>query len=130
MNGPLDGEAYVVCAFQMLEHVPYEKSLAIFREMARVARKGAIISLPDAAERWPMAIHIPLVGLRWISIPKPRIGAREHQFDGEHYWEINKAGYSLARVQYDLSNVVSMKMIRNYRVGENPYHRFFVFRKL
>jgi len=43
----------VVCAFQMLEHVPYEKSLAIFAEMAHVARKGAVISLPDAARCWP-----------------------------------------------------------------------------
>ena len=63
----------VVCAFQMLEHVLYEKSLAIFAEMDRVARKGIVISLPDAATRWPMPLHIPRVGLKWASIPKPRI---------------------------------------------------------
>jgi ubiquinone/menaquinone biosynthesis C-methylase UbiE len=49
---PFDDKAFdVVCAFQMLEHVPYEKSLEIFREMVRVARKGVVISLPDAEVR-------------------------------------------------------------------------------
>jgi len=34
---PFADRAYdVVCAFEMLEHVPYEKSLSIFGELARV----------------------------------------------------------------------------------------------
>jgi SAM-dependent methyltransferase len=125
---PFEDDAFdVVCAFQMLEHVPYEKSLAIFAEMARVARKGLVISLPDAATRWPMALHIPRVGLKWVSIPRPRIRAREHEFDGEHYWEINKAGYPLEKVRDDFSNAAPVRLAKTYRVDENPYHRFFVF---
>ncbi len=73
---PFEDDAFdVVCAFQMLEHVPYEKSLAIFAEMARVARKGVVVSLPDAATRWPLALHIPGVGMKWASIARPRIWA-------------------------------------------------------
>lgn len=119
----------VVCAFQVLEHVPYEKSLEIFSEMARVARKGVIISLPDAATRWPIAIHIPRLGIKWLSIPKPRLGLPDHLPDPEHYWEINKAGYSLVRLQDDLDRIGSMELANTYRVDENPYHRFFIFKQ-
>lgn len=38
-----------VCAFQMLEHIPYTDSLTAFSEMKRVADQYVIISLPDSA---------------------------------------------------------------------------------
>ncbi|MBK1645272.1 SAM-dependent methyltransferase [Thiocapsa imhoffii] len=125
---PFDDRAYdVVCAFQMLEHVPYEKSMEIFREMVRVAAKGVVISLPDAAKRWPMGFHIPRVGMKWFSVPKPRLRPLEHRFDGQHYWEINKVGYCLSRILHDLQHVAPVQLVRTYRVSENPYHRFFVY---
>lgn len=34
-----DGSYDVVCAFQMLEHLPYEAALQAFGEMARVSRR-------------------------------------------------------------------------------------------
>src|SRR3546814_692103 len=43
-----DGEFDVVCAFQMLEHVPYDVSLAAFAEMSPVANRALIISFPNA----------------------------------------------------------------------------------
>ncbi|WP_084154756.1 class I SAM-dependent methyltransferase [Polycyclovorans algicola] len=125
---PFEDNAFdVVCAFQMLEHVPYEKSLAIFAEMSRVSSKGLVISLPDAASRWPLAVHIPRIGLKWLSIPRPRLRPMVHNFDGEHYWEINKAGYPASKVAEDLLSAASVKLIKTFRVDENPYHRFFVF---
>lgn len=122
-----DGEFDVVCAFQMLEHVPYETSLAIFTDMVRVARKAVVLSLPDAATRWPIAIHIPGIGMKWGCIPRPRFRAPQHQFDGEHYWEINKAGYPLVKLQDDFSSAASARLINTFRVNETPYHRFFVY---
>jgi SAM-dependent methyltransferase len=119
----------VVCAFQMLEHVPYETSMKIFREMVRVATKGVVISLPDAATRWPMGFHIPRIGMKWFSVPRPRLRPVAHRFDGEHYWEINKAGYPLTRIQHDLEQAAPVVLLRTYRVPENPYHRFFVYER-
>ena len=125
----VDNAFDVVCAFQMLEHVPYEKSLEIFCEMVRVASKGVVISLPDAATRWPVGIHIPRMGMKWLSIPRPRLRPAVHRFDGEHYWEISKAGYPVTRILKEFQAAGPAGLIRTYRVHENPYHRFFVFKK-
>lgn len=125
-----DGTYDVVCAFQMLEHLPWEDSKKAFREMARVARIGLVVSLPDAAVRWPMSIHVPRIGALKFSMPKPRIRARKHEFDGEHYWEINKYGYSLHRVKSDFLNAPRVKIVKSYRVHEHLYHRFFVLKKM
>jgi len=122
-----DREYEAVCAFQMLEHLPYDLSLKAFGEMVRVAHKNIIISLPDARTMWPYAFHIPKRGTVAVLVPKPCLGARAHTFDGQHYWEINKRGYALKKVTADLSTVC--RLVKSYRVPENPYHHFFVFAK-
>lgn len=124
-----DGSFDVVCAFQMLEHLPYEQALTVFEEMVRVARIGVVISLPDAQPVWPWAIHIPKKGRVWLHVPRPAWRPEVHEFDGEHYWEINKKGFPPARVVEDLSKAGGIKLVKSFRVGENPYHRFFIFRK-
>ena len=46
---PFAANSYdAVCAFQVLEHMPYEVSLKAFQEMVRVSRGRIIIRLPDA----------------------------------------------------------------------------------
>ena len=127
---PFEHETFdVVCAFQMLEHLSFDRSLAAFKEMSRVARNAVVVSLPDAARRWPYSVYVPKIGEVQFSIPKPQLRAAPHVFDGEHYWEINKAGYALARVVAALQQQAPVSMIRTFRVPENLYHRFFVFQK-
>lgn len=120
-----DGAYDVVCAFQMLEHFPYETSMQVFRELIRVSRRNVVISLPDAKVAWRFQVHIPMLGGKHFLIERPGLWAPVHEFDGEHYWEINKRGYPLSRLIRDLSQVAHM--LKTYRVLENPYHRFFVF---
>ena len=125
---PFEDNSYdVVCAFQILEHLPYERSLIGLREMARVSRSKVVISLPDARPVWPYKIHIPKIGVLNLLIPRPFFKEKKHEFDGEHYWEINKRGYSLKKVISDFSSIYGMKLIKTYRVYEFPYHRFLVF---
>ena len=124
-----DGAYDIVCAFQMLEHLPYDVSLQAFREMVRVSRRYVVISLPDARTVWRYHFHVPKLGMVNILIPRPQLRARVHEFDGEHYWEINKRGYQLGRIVKDLS-LSGAKLIKTYRVPENPYHRFFIFQGL
>lgn len=120
-----DGAYDLACAFQMLEHLPYELSLRAFAEMTRVARRHVVISLPDAKTAWRFSFHVPRRGNVDVLLPRPAFGLRSHRFDGEHYWEINKRGYSLAKVTADLASLCPLK--RTWRVPELPYHRFFIF---
>ncbi|MBK7502679.1 MAG: methyltransferase domain-containing protein [Polaromonas sp.] len=123
-----DNEIDVVCAFQVLEHLPYDKSLQAFAEMVRISKTGVVISLPDAKRVWPMTIHIPKIGVANMLIPRPFLRLQTHDFDGEHYWEINKLGYALDKLIKDFK-VMDCQLIRTYRVFWNPYHRFFIFSK-
>jgi SAM-dependent methyltransferase len=120
-----DGSYDVVCAFQVLEHLPYEASLQAFAEMSRVARKTVIISLPDAMPMWRFAFRIPRFGERQLLLRRPFFRPRPHVFDGEHHWEINKTGYPFDRILRDLSRIRPLD--NTFRVPENPYHRFLVF---
>lgn len=119
-----DNSFDVVCAFQVLEHLPYELALQGYREMRRVSRGNLLISLPDAKLVWRYAGYIPQLGkFDWL-MPRPFAKPKQHKFDGEHHWELNKRDYPLELIMADFS--ADDSVIRTYRVQENPYHRFFV----
>jgi SAM-dependent methyltransferase len=120
-----DASFDVVCAFQMLEHLPYGVSLKAFEEMSRVSSRHVVISLPDAQPAWRYSLYVPKLGSFDVLFPRPSLRMPEHRFNGEHHWEIGKRGYELSRITTDLS--ARMPMLHSFRVLENPYHRFFVF---
>jgi len=127
---PFEDATYdVTCAFQVLEHLPFEESLEAFAEMARVAQRHVIISLPDSARRWRYVFHLPRFGDKEVSIPAPALGPKEHDFDGQHYWELNKRGYGLDRVEAALESSAAVKLVRSFRVPDYAYHHYFVYRK-
>ena len=51
-----------------------------------------------------------------------------NKFDGEHYWEIGKAGYPLSKIIKDIQRA-GFKIEKTYSVFENPYHRVFILKK-
>lgn len=123
---PFANDTYdVVCAFQVLEHLPYKISLDAFEEMIRVSSRNIIISLPDAQPVWRYQIHIPKFGPWDFFLPRPQFKTPLHEFDGEHYWELNKRNYSLSKVTNDFTK--HARLIRTFRVPENTWHRFFIF---
>ncbi|MCW9057755.1 MAG: class I SAM-dependent methyltransferase [Gammaproteobacteria bacterium] len=128
---PIADNSYdLVCSFQMLEHLPIEMSLAAFKEMARVSRNTLVISLPDAEPCWPYSIYIPRVGQKSFHIKNPFLKIKKHEFDGEHYWEINKKGYELNSIQkWLLDAAQGFELANTYRVPEIPYHRFFIYKR-
>lgn len=125
---PFENDSYdVVCAFQVLEHLPYPSAVDAFRELTRVSRGTVLISLPDARPVWRFCFTIPLLGSFDFSIQRPILRRPIHKFVGEHHWEIENRGYGLEKVGADLSQ--HCPLARTYRVPENPYHRFMVFQK-
>jgi SAM-dependent methyltransferase len=126
---PFPDRAYdVVCAFQVLEHLEYEKSLKGFSEMARVARRAVVISLPDAKKSWRYVLHVPGCGERSLFLPVPFLKNHSRSRRSGHSWEINQRGFPLKKVLRDFS-AFDCVMTKTFRVPENRYHRFFVFMK-
>jgi len=115
----------LTCAFQVLEHLPYESFIPALKELRRVARKAVLISLPDAAAGYPTRISLPGRGIRDFIIPRPYF-KKTHTFNGEHYWELNKKETPLKKVLGDLESAgLGCKLCQRY--PNNMYHRFFIF---
>jgi len=123
-----DGEYDAVCAFQMLEHLPYQDALRAVGEMGRVAAKGVIVSLPEAQRRYPIQLTAPRLGLLTWHIRRPYLRPIPSAFDGQHYWEVGQSGFAVDRIAADFGAASGLKLERQYLVPENPRHRFFVYR--
>jgi hypothetical protein len=117
-----DGAYDLVCCFETLEHLPWENFRVGLRELARVARRWVLLSLPDVT---------PLLGLqlrlKWGKVQVlrdlPSVFPRKHEFDGQHYWEIGKRGYPLPEV-LGVIRSEGLRIETQFRVFEVPYHRF------
>lgn len=122
-NIPLNNQSFdLVCCFQVLEHLPFsslEKSLA---ELSRVSKGNVLISLPYSCLDFKLSFKIfdiPQIKL-CFSIPK---FYKQHKFDGQHYWEVGKFGYSLKRI---INIIEKYFIIEEYKNPyENKYHIFF-----
>lgn len=123
---PFKDKSYdVVCAFQMLEHLPYQEALLAFSEFARVAKTAVVISLPNAHPTWKINLSIPILPKIMRLIPHFNYKPLEHVFDGEHYWEIQKKGFEFGKVCSDFER--HAKITNQYRIFNNPYHHMMIF---
>lgn len=120
----------VACAFQVLEHMPFEKSLEAMAELARVAERGVVISLPNAKKRWPYSFYLPKIGDVSLLVAPPLQRQKGYVSGGEHYWEIGWKGYGEEFVRKSFEKASGLNCTRNLRNRANPYHHFFVFESL
>lgn len=115
----------VLCA-QVLEHLPYEDFSKALEKINRVAKIGAVISLPHFGPVIKFCLKIPLLPpFRFmVKLPYPK----KHVFKGEHYWEIGKRGYSFKKIKAEIKKS-GFSIEKDYIVFENPLHHFFVLKK-
>jgi SAM-dependent methyltransferase len=120
-----DSSFDVVACFEVLEHQPWNEIPGLLCELVRVSRRWVVLSLPDCTRVLPLSIRLPRIGGLRLLIPMPRLTPPKHRFDGEHYWEIGKRGYSLRRIVSEM-HAAGLDVRKTFRVFEMPYHRFFV----
>ncbi len=117
----------LVCAFEVLEHLPKDNFLKALQEMQRVSKKYVIISLPHWGRHFSLEIKLPL--LKRIKLQyKFNLFSPKHVFNGQHYWEIGKKGSSLKNIK-NIIKESKMKIIKDFVVFESPYHHFFILEK-
>ena len=122
---PCKDKSYdTVCIFEVLEHLPsedFEKSIA---ELVRVSRAYVLISLPHFGPPIQAMVKIPF-------LPRLRFAWKipfyqNHIFNGQHYWEIGKRGYSFSSIQTILKKYGTLE--QDFVPFENQYHHFFIVR--
>jgi SAM-dependent methyltransferase len=126
-----DNEFDVVCAFQILEHIPWEDVPAALSELKRVSRKNVIFSIPYTPVSIEMVLKSSIIkrlfntwtfniffNLAFITRP--------WKYDGVHYWEMGKKNFSRKKVR----NLVNeyFTIIEEKRV-DLSYQYFFVLGK-
>jgi ubiquinone/menaquinone biosynthesis C-methylase UbiE len=127
-NIPIKNNFYnIVCAFEVLEHLSFEKFEETLRELSRVSNKYVIISLPHWGRHFSVDIRMPFLK-RFKFKYKINLFPIRHKFRGQHYWEIGKKGYSLINIKKIIKKS-GLKIKNNFIVFESPYHHFFILKK-
>lgn len=126
-NLQIDEKFDVVCAFEVLEHLPWEKFQLCLEQLFKVSHKYAVISVPHWGRHFSFSLQIPgLPKIRWQF--KLNWFPIKHKFNGQHYWEIGKSGYSIELIRKKIKES-GWQIKKDYVVFDSPYHHFFVLEK-
>lgn len=117
----------LVCAFEVLEHLPFERFERSLKELGRVTQKFVIISLPHWGRHFSIEVKLPfLKSIRYqFKISRPSI---KHKFNGQHYWEIGKKGFGLKKIKSIIVDS-GYNIRKDYIAFHSPYHHFFILEK-
>jgi ubiquinone/menaquinone biosynthesis C-methylase UbiE len=124
-----DNQYDIVCAFEVLEHLPYDEFENNLKELLRVAKKNVLVSLPHWGRSFAFTIQLPFLGVRKFNFKLPyKFFAIPHKWDGEHYFEIGKESYSVEDIRRKIWSAGG-KLLDDFVPTENTYHHFFVIEK-
>ena len=115
----------LVSCFEVLEHLPYKQFETSLCQIHKVAGKYALLSMPDVSRQYPLVVPAGKKILK--NIVGRRDKTDKHVFDGHHYWEIGKTGYSLEKILIDIKK--SGFFIKKTFIHKNcPNRRFFILK--
>lgn len=122
-----DSSFDIVCAFEVLEHLPFEKFVPVLNELGRVSKKYVLISVPHWGRHFSFEIRLPFIKkIRWQH--KFNIFPIKHKFNGQHYWEIGKSNYPVSKIKEHIKKS-DLSIVKDYISFGSPYHHFFILVK-
>jgi SAM-dependent methyltransferase len=118
------GSFDLVCAFQVLEHLPFHQFEPALAELAAASRDHVVITLPNNGRTFQLRVDVWRLQLAFGR----KLGWRRHwSFDGQHHWEVGTVGHSAREVRRRISAVIQLESETIY--PDNPYHREYVGRR-
>jgi hypothetical protein len=115
----------VVCAFEVLEHIPFDHVPQALAELKRISSKYVLISVPHFGPMMHIDFKLPFIPriqFHWKIPYHPK-----HSFNGQHYWELGKKGYSVDL----LKKIITEKgftIENDYIPYDSEYHHFFILK--
>lgn len=143
-NIPIKPNSYdSVCAFEVLEHLPFSEFPKALRELRRVSKKYVIISLPYAClylglafqpfyarslDRIFKVLNIKPFEPSYVNISIPLFWLKNQGMIKAHYWELGRSGFPLAKIK----KIMQKEGFSIIEISDRiffPYHKFFVLKK-
>ena len=120
---PVEDNSYdFISAFQVLEHIEFEKIPEVLKELRRVSSKYVFLDIPQYGFHLNLAFKIPLLPYLQFHAVLPR--PAKHTFDGFHYWEIGKRGFARSKVRKLIEK--EFKILEEFSIFQNPKERYYI----
>lgn len=116
------GERFdIIAAFQILEHIPFDRFAPALEGIANRATY-ALISLPRNGWqiRWSWALGAVKHSVGFY-LPYPY----RHRYNPQHYWELDRK-HSVRKVTRIMSRYFEIE--ERFKIRENPYHYMWALR--
>jgi hypothetical protein len=124
---PLDGGSFdLLCCFQVLEHLPFDKFEQCLSELHRVSRQYVLLSLPYSRLDLKLSFKFTIFKEMRFLITIPKF-YKKNKFDGQHYWEIGRGTTPKRLIKEKIEKYFAIEEVIN--PFENPYHIFYKLRK-
>jgi len=124
----IDKKFDVVAAFEVLEHLPFDKFDEALENMALISNKYIVLSLPYSGITLKIELYLSKYGERFMRfIKRIPLCWKKHHFDGQHYWELGKKGFSVKRIKSVLKKHFILQSVQFF--GYNHSQIFFICEK-
>ncbi|MFC1808892.1 class I SAM-dependent methyltransferase [Candidatus Omnitrophota bacterium] len=139
-----DFEFDLICAFEILEHLPYDQFLNALKELIRCSKKYLYLSLPCHTNYFSLRIELKFIQkyFRRLSFKRellktfggslenkdPRQFADRIDKHNPHYWEVGRAATTKKKVLQDIQSL-PIEIVDMFHSYENPYHLFILCEK-
>lgn len=129
----------ITCAFQVLEHFPYDEFKKHINALFEMSNRYVFISLPYSCRGFSINLNFQngqKVRLTrridfYIKTNFPNRKYRPEYMEefpwAVHYWEIGRKGFNLKKVLADIESC-GLKIIKRFH-SPNPYHYFVLCQK-
>jgi hypothetical protein len=127
-----DNSFDAVCAFEVMEHLPFAEAPRILAELNRVARNVVIVSVPHRRTGFEIVCRFPFIRsllrkdfVRFALLVPVKFPG--FAISGQHYWEIDGWSFPLKRFRQVLK--VHFDIVQEKTPPLDPYRRFFYLAK-
>jgi hypothetical protein len=91
----------VLCT-EVLEHMPWQQTCQAIREIHRVTRKFAFVTVPHFTLSFALLLRLPLLKLRELRLRLPL--PLPLKPNGQHFWECGRPGYPVSKLRKEFAS--------------------------